>query len=209
MARRSDHTREELAALVVEAAAALVGEDGLRGLAMRRIAERIGYAAGSIYNAVGDLDDVIFRVNARTLDLLSGRLAASAAALAAAPPIERALGLAEAYLEFVIVHRRLWGALFEHARPVEASLPPWFVAARDRPVAIVAAALAPLFPGGEDDRREGVLTLWAALQGVVAMSVDGTVAKLLPDSEPRRLVRLLVCRYLTGQGPSGDAQSAL
>ena len=92
MARRADHTREELANLVVSAAEKLARKEGLRGVAMRRIAAEIGYAPGSIYNAVGDLDRVILRVNARTLERLRAHLAR--AVDPARAPLDNALAVA-------------------------------------------------------------------------------------------------------------------
>lgn len=203
MARRSDHTRAQLAALVIEAASALAAREGLRGIAMRRIAERIGYAPGSIYNAIGDLDDVVLHVNAATLTALAERLAAELVKARDATPAERALVLAEAYLDYVSERRLLWGVLFEHHLPPGRALPRWFIAARDRPVQVVLHALATLFPGSAASRRRAVLTLWAALQGVVSMAIGGTLPSLADQAEPRRVVRLLVGRYVTGTSPDG------
>lgn len=200
MARRKDHSRAELGALVLEAATALATAEGLRGVAMRRIAEAIGYAPGSIYNAVGDLDDVVLRVNGATL---TGLAAALEAALAARPedaPEARALVLAEAYLDYVSARRRLWGMLFEHTLPAGRTAPDWFREMRDAPVQVVMGALGPLFPGDAAERRRAVLTLWAALQGVVAMALSGALAALGDEAEPRRLVHLLVARYVGSGG---------
>jgi AcrR family transcriptional regulator len=192
-----------LAALVVGSASAIAAREGLRGIAMRRIAERIGYSPGSIYNAVGDLDDVVLRVNAATLSALATRLEADLRKAGDVAPPKRALVLAEAYLDFVSEHRLLWGVLFEHRLPPERSLPEWFVASRDQPIQIVLRALAPLFPGRAADRRRAVLTLWAALQGVISMATRGTLTSLADRTEPRRLVRLLVGRYVTGCSSEG------
>ena len=74
MARRSDHSRDQLAAMVVSAARDIVIAEGTAAVTMRKIAAAIGYAAGSIYNAVGDQDAVLRRVNAQTLEGLVARL---------------------------------------------------------------------------------------------------------------------------------------
>ena len=115
MARRVDHTRDELAALVVGAAETLAREEGLRGLGMRRIATAIGYAPGSIYNAVGDFDEVVLRVNARTLGRLRDHLADVVDP--ARPPLDNALAVSDGYLDFVMRQPRLWGLIFEHVLP--------------------------------------------------------------------------------------------
>src|SRR4051812_43532547 len=111
MARRADHTREELAELVVKAAEKLARREGLRGVGMRRIAAEIGYAPGSIYNAVGDLDQVILRVNARTLKRLRTHLAGLVDA--GRPALDNALAVARGYLDFVARQPRLWGLIIE------------------------------------------------------------------------------------------------
>ena len=59
MARRSDHSRDELKALILDCAREIAEEEGLRGLTARRIATEIGYAPGTIYNLFSNLDDLI------------------------------------------------------------------------------------------------------------------------------------------------------
>ena len=44
MARRSDHTREQLHRMALAAARAIVTKEGLRGLSTRRIAKKLGYS---------------------------------------------------------------------------------------------------------------------------------------------------------------------
>src|SRR5215218_6670113 len=124
MARRTDHSREELAELVVAAAEKLARRDGLRGVAMRRIAAEIGYAAGSIYNAVGDLDEVVLRVNARTLERLRAHLAGLVDP--ARSPLENALAVADGYLDFVTRQPCLWGLILEHVLPEGSTFPDWY-----------------------------------------------------------------------------------
>ncbi len=76
MARRADHTREELAGLVVGAAEDLARREGLRGVAMRRIATEIGYAPGSIYSQLPHIapDALPFRAGRKARPLLALRL---------------------------------------------------------------------------------------------------------------------------------------
>ncbi len=70
MARRSDHTRAELHDMALGAARSIVTADGLAGLSTRRVAKAIGYSAGTLYQLFADLDDLIFHLNATTLDAL-------------------------------------------------------------------------------------------------------------------------------------------
>ena len=69
MARRSDHSRDELRRMALEASKKILTKQGLRGLSTRRIAARMGYSAGTLYQIFDDFDDLILQVNAATLDL--------------------------------------------------------------------------------------------------------------------------------------------
>lgn len=191
MARRSDHSRDQLAQMVIEAARAITLKDGWRAVTMRGIAGRIGYAAGSIYNAVGDIDAVLLRVNADTLERLAAKLDAASRGDGEA----RVLALADAYMTFVAAHAPLWSALME--RPPPAQAPDWYAGPRARLLDIVAAAVSPFYPDPKSCRR-AVLALWAALQGVAALSAGGNLA-FAGKFEPRDIARSIVKRYLSGR----------
>jgi AcrR family transcriptional regulator len=194
MARRTDHSREELAALVVGAAEKLARREGLRGVVMRRIAAEIGYSAGSIYNAVGDLDTVVLRVNARTLE----RLRADLAGLVdpARPAIQNALAVADGYLDFVTRQPRLWGLILEHALPQGSAFPDWYEKALAATTNLVDEVLKPLV-ANEDERRRAVATLWASLHGLASLSTSGKLAMVDTD-DPRAMAHLLIRRFLEG-----------
>ena len=188
---RGEHDREGFVALVTGAAESLVRDEGLRGLGMRRLASAIGYAPNSIYNAVGDLDQVVLRVNARTLDRLHAALAA--VLNPARPPRENALALADAYLAFVAADPRVWSLLFEHVAP-DLTFPDWYVEALSRPVSLVDGVLSTLIADA-NERRQAVAALWAALHGLASLSTSNKLAIIAPDA-PSALARLLIGRFL-------------
>ncbi|GJE68983.1 hypothetical protein CHKEEEPN_0506 [Methylorubrum podarium] len=189
---RGEHDREGFIALVAGTAESLVRNEGFRALGMRRLAAAIGYAPNSIYNAVGDLDQVVLRVNARTLARLHAAL--RAVIDPDRPPRENALALADAYLVFVAADPRVWSLLFEHLAAPDQPFPDWYAAALAEPVGLVDAALAPLI-AEPDERRRAVAALWAALHGLASLSTSRKLAVLTPDP-PRDLARLLVGRFL-------------
>lgn len=197
MARRSDHSRGQLADLVLNAARALATEDGLRAVTMRSIAGRIGYAPGSIYNAVGDLDTVLLRLKADTLNRLADHLESVLGSTVRHDRMESLIVVAEAYLGFVADHARLWALLFEHRMP--AGTPPvdWFEAARARPIAIMDGLLVPFFENPAA-RRRATTALWASLQGVAALSIAGTLTATDETADAVDIARSIVRRYLTG-----------
>ena len=201
MARRADHSRDELADLVISAAEALACEEGLRGVAMRRIATAIGYAPGSIYNAVGDLDEVLLRVNARTLKRLRVHLAGVVDPAGA--PLDNALAVADGYLDFVFRQPRLWGLILEHMLPKGSAFPIWYEEALGETMRLVDDVLKPLIVD-EEERRRSVATLWASLHGLASLSTSGKLAVVDTD-DPHAMAHLLIRRFLEGAGPRSQA----
>ena len=201
---RGEHNRAEFTALVAGKAEDLVRRDGLRGLGMRRLAGAVGYAPNSIYNAIGDLDQVVLRVNARTLERLHATL--TAALRTGASPRDNALALADAYLDFVAADPRIWSLVFEHVVAPDMAFPDWYAEALSRAIGLVDTVLAPLIPDAEE-RRQAVATLWAGLHGLASLSTSGKLAVITPEP-PRDLARLLVRRFLGTEPGPGRASGA-
>lgn len=189
---RGEHDRDAFLALVTETAEGLLRAEGLRGLGMRRLASAIGYAPNSIYNSVGDLDQVVLRVNARTFERLRDTLVA--AARPDASPRDNALALADAYLAFVAADPAVWSLVSEYTTSPGAAFPDWYAEALAEAIRPVDAVLAPLIPD-PDERRQAVAALWASLHGLAALSTSRKLAMLTGES-PRALGRMLVGRFL-------------
>src|ERR1044071_4422200 len=66
--------RRKLRDDLIEAAGRTIEREGLRGMKARDLALRVGCAVGAIYNVFTDLDDLIFAVNALTLEQLEKTL---------------------------------------------------------------------------------------------------------------------------------------
>jgi AcrR family transcriptional regulator len=199
MARRSDHSREELSELVIQAARSIAAAEGWSAVTMRALAARIGYAPGSIYNAVGDLDTVLLRVNAATLDALADQLEATLRKFGPEADITaRAVAIADGYMQFVAKNARLWASVLERVPRADDPVPDWYTAPRARLIETVSAAIAPLYPNARA-RRRAVVALWAALQGVAALATGGNLAFAAGEIEPRDIARSIVLRYLTGR----------
>lgn len=194
---RGEHDRAGFQALVAEAAEGIVRESGIRGLGMRPLAAAIGYAPNSIYNAVGDLDQVVLRVNARTIARL--RAALEAALDPEAAPLANALALADAYLAFVASDPAVWNLVHDYVPAPGTAIPEEHPRALAEATGLVGRVLAPLLPDAAE-RERVVAALWASLHGLAALSTSGKLAALTPET-PRALARMLVGRVLG----AGDA----
>lgn len=192
MPRKMKVSRSDLPELVLDAAERSAVRDGLRGIAMRRIAQEVGVVPGSIYNFVGDIDDIIVRLKARILGRLREHL--KAAIDPNADAASNALALSDAYLGFVWGNERLWSVIIEHSFSEELPMPDWYGAELAQTLAVVNEVVKPLVPAAEE-REQAVVTLWAALHGLASLSVSGKLTTFSEDSR-RVMARRLVARFL-------------
>ena len=193
MARRSDHSRDELRRMALEASKKILTKQGLRGLSTRRIAARMGYSAGTLYQIFDDFDDLILQVNAATLDGLSEFCVG--VDFAAGPEVALQ-DLASRYIEYVGRNRGLWNAMFEHNLPEGRTAPVWYVERTQRLLGLGERAIEPLFrPGEEKLRRHEANVLWSGLYGIALLAA----AKKLPLGEsPQLMVQSLIRNYIEG-----------
>ena len=110
MARRSDHTKEELQELIVGETMKLVDEFGATNITAREIAARIGYAPGTLYTHFDNLADIFLQVNARILVRLKAQV--QGAIDSADDPADRLLEMGYAYLGFAEAHPHWFALLF-------------------------------------------------------------------------------------------------
>lgn len=189
MARRADHSREELARLVVETAEDLIAAEGIDNFSARILSRAIGYTAGTLYHHFKDLDDIVTQVNARTLMGL-------AQTFAEAPPSEdpgQALhNLADAFLGYIALKPNLWNALFEFRRKPGQPVPDWYVEAIASLIRIVADCFVRLRPDRpEVDARKSGQLVFASIHSVVSLENSGRLG-LVMDRNINEVVHELI-----------------
>lgn len=196
MARRSDHTRDELREMALQAAESIVEEHGIEGLTARKIAARIGYTVGSLYLIFRNLDELVLNVNARTLDELYETLEAAAARCR--QPRRCLLTLAHTYIDFVSNNTSRWKLLFLHPMPAQEPLPQWYTERFEHIFDLVATHLEPL-AGRRSRKKIGLAAqaLWGGVHGICALSIhqfgDG-----LARQPVRATTDSLIEHYLAG-----------
>lgn len=195
MARRSDHSREELHDLAMAAARAIVVRDGLQGLTARRVANAIGYSPGTLYNIFNGLDDLTVHLNGQTLDQLYGSLSSRPKTNEAFHDVRQLL---VGYLEFLENNRNLWKTLFEYRLPSDQTLPPWYLEKVANLLGLIESALSPLFPSGEKSACAGAArVLWASLHGICSLSQSGKL-QVVSDQDVAEMTEMLVVCFVSG-----------
>jgi AcrR family transcriptional regulator len=65
MARRSEHSRNEIKTMVLEAAENIVREQGFSALKIRQISADMGYTVASVYMVFENMDDLNTQIKTR------------------------------------------------------------------------------------------------------------------------------------------------
>lgn len=195
MARRSDHSREELYDLAMNAARDIVRREGLRALTARSLATAIGYSPGTLYNLFENLDELALHVNAATLEALYAAVSQDEPSGDPETDLNRMLGR---YLEFLQQNPALWTAIFDYRRQTAADLPAWYLNKVQRLMQLVENALAPLFESNDArELREAAAVLWTSLHGICTLAEDGRLSLVSARSVPQ-MAQSLIAHYLTG-----------
>jgi len=180
MGRRSDHTREELRAMILREGHRQLAQVGFAHFSAREVAKRIGYSIGTLYNVFGSYDALMLAINGRTLDLWREALAAA---------LESATGdrlhtAIRAYFEFATHHRHAWTAIYDFRLPEGDPLPEFYeekIAAITQIVVDEVAAALP--PPRREEAPALARSLLATVHGHCFFTLNGTFA-LLGETDP-------------------------
>jgi len=196
MARRSDHSREELREMALSAAENIVMEQGYEGLSARKVATAIGYTVGTLYLVFENIDDLILNVNARTLDRLHSRM--SAVQANALDPGDYVVTLGEVYISFADQDPHRWAMVFEHRLADEREVPAWYQEKIMRMFAMVEDGLEPL--AGRRPHSEvtqAARAIWGGVHGICILALSGTL-DITGVESVQELTRSLIRNYLVG-----------
>ncbi|MGH1351503.1 MAG: TetR/AcrR family transcriptional regulator [Methyloligellaceae bacterium] len=182
MARRSDHTREELKKLMIRSAKEIIAEKGLMGLTAREIAGKIGYSAGTIYNVFSNLNEIIYHLEIEVLESLESFLETLSDEL---QPDEQLLLFTEKYLDYIDGYFNSWQLLIEHKAPHDMQIPGWYREKFERIISLVELRMKPLFSAEDISGVErAARVFWAGLHGIIILSGSDKLA--IADNENRK-----------------------
>ncbi|MGB4101550.1 MAG: WHG domain-containing protein [Alphaproteobacteria bacterium] len=172
MARRQEHTPEELRAMICGAAEKIVAVHGLPALTARRLAQAIGYAPGTIYNIYTDMNALIMAVNTATLQRLHDHCLEMLRGTR--PGFARVRRLAHAYIDFARVHELSWRALF--ITGAAGQLPESYRQIQTALFQMIESTLRESLLIPRVEAAEAARLLWASLHGITVLELDGRLA---------------------------------
>jgi AcrR family transcriptional regulator len=178
--RRSDHSREELRAMIIAEGHRQISEVGYARFSAREVAKRIGYSIGTIYNVFGTHDDLMLAINGETLDRWRDHLEARLAGRTK----DRLRIAVEAYFEFAILHRNAWTALYDFRLAENAPTPPHYAQKVEDITDLVVTEIAGALP--IERQIEAIpltRSLLACVHGHCVFTLNGTF-KILGETDP-------------------------
>jgi AcrR family transcriptional regulator len=196
MARRSDHSREEIREMALAAAEKIVSEQGYPALSSRKVAAAIGYTVGTLYLVFENLDDLILQVNARTLDRLHRRMIADQAQCNDA--LTCLLQLGHSYIRFADEEPHIWRLIFEPRRIDDGAPSPRFREKVAGMFSLVEERLTPL--ANHRSQREiaqAARALWGGVHGICMLAITDTLGVAGIESV-QEITQVLMHNFLRG-----------
>lgn len=197
MGRRSDHGRDELEALILEAGQQLMAKTGYGRFSAREVAKRIGYSVGTIMHVFGNVDGLVMAINSRTFSLWADWLETKLQAVTGSARIE---ALVRGYFDFAEANRNLWTAIYEHRMPEDLDMPEQLLDERVRLTCIIVREVEAVLPGEtKGDAVRLARSLIATVHGHCAFALGGSFA-LMGESDPLDLAEQRVAETLKAHG---------
>ncbi|ENM5761747.1 TetR/AcrR family transcriptional regulator [Vibrio mimicus] len=170
MARRNDHTREELVALTLDRVKQFLDTHSYHELSLRKVATMIGYVPSTLVNVFGNYNLLLLHVVAQTLDELAQE--AQQAVKSTPYPKDALYQLAYCYHDFAKRNPYRWQLIFEHNMNGEA-LPEWQAQRIDNMTSMLEGLLKVIAPlRSEQEVVQASRVLWSGVHGITVLSVD-------------------------------------
>ncbi|WP_395398014.1 TetR/AcrR family transcriptional regulator [Novosphingobium sp. BL-8A] len=197
MGRRSDHSRAELEALILDAGQQLMEEVGFARFSAREVAKRIGYSVGTVMHVFGSVDGLVLEINTRTFILWAEWLERQ---LEGTDGSARIRALVEGYFGFASQRRNLWSAIYEHRLPEGMDMPEDFARRRSGLMAVVEREVAAILtPTHAAEAPRLSRSLVATVHGHCSFALGGSFA-LMGETQPFDLAMTRVLESLHANG---------
>lgn len=194
MARRNDHTREELVALTLTTVKDFLAENSYHELSLRKVATMIGYVPSTLVNVFGSYNLLLLHAVAQTLDELSEE--AKQVVTKSKDPNTALYELAYCYHDFAQRHPYRWQLIFEHNMNGE-TLPEWQSERIDAMTGMLEQLLQVIAPQrSQSEVLKASRVLWSGVHGITLLSVDDKFFAAEPI-DGKVLIENLLSNYLS------------
>lgn len=190
MARRNEHSLDEIKTMVLDAAETIIINEGYSALTVRKIAMKMGYTVGSIYMVFSSMADLIMHIKGNTVDDLNKQLQQ----VPDCTPERYIAELAKTYLKFASQNFNRWSMVF--AQDIEP--PEWYQEKINQLFNRVETRFTQITPScSAQQSKQAARALWSGVHGICALSLtDRLDSAGINDVES--VVVLLVKSFIAG-----------
>ena len=194
MGRRSEHTKEELHKLIVDATLELVREQGAASVTARLIAQAVGYTPGMLYSIFENQQAIFLHVNVLSLDSLYAQCMRAQKKAKGPENSIRAMGMA--YLEFAEKNTNQFHLMFQ-PMPLPNTVLPLELGSRIQSLfELVEQDLIALDPNASTSAvKLGARSLWSGVHGAAALSLTDQLYSEEKNAD-QLVVNMLVSRFI-------------
>ena len=196
MGRRSDHSREELQTLIIEATLLLVKQKGASKVTARQIAQAVGYTPGMLYSIFTNLQDIFLYVNEEGVRTLFNLCIEAQRQSKNPEDAIHSMGLA--YLKFAEKHTHQFDLMFSRETQGATANPssPALSGRISSLFELVEDELRTLNTSANDEQVTlGARALWSGVHGTAALNLSN---QLYHDTKhaDRNIVKALIGGFL-------------
>lgn len=195
MARRNDHTREELIELTLTEVQHFLMQHSHHELSLRKVASMIGYAPSTLVNIFGNYNLLLLHAVAQTIDEL--KIMAADTVSQSDSYLNALYQLAYCYHDFAKANPYRWQLIFQHTMHGE-SLPEWQAERIDQLTSMLEELIMHISSGrSKTEVVEASRVVWAGVHGITLLSVDNKFFTQTPV-DGKQLITNLLDNYLAG-----------
>lgn len=204
MARRKDHSPDELKHWVIESVTSFLQHQSASELSLRKVAKMVEYSPGTLINLFGSYAHLILEVNAFTLDQISERLEKRLNTAEELDAHQQLTEFAVEYLHFAQHHSHQWRLVFEHR--LETEVPQWQQSRINQLFFLIETRLKLISPAApERECQKAARTIWASVHGICMLEVDDKLFSPIEISG-QEMITSLVDHYLTSWSHKNNKQ---
>jgi len=180
-------------------------EEGIDGVSMRKVAERVGVTAPAIYRYFRDKDELLHEIVVSGMNTLQEYLKP---ALAGEDPLGRLRQLSEAYLDFALEQPRYFDFAFLFPRRAFRRIPDEIQQHNWTTLGLALEQVAHCVQAGlfrKEDPEQLAILLWSTVHGLVILFRTGRLGN--DEAAFRQLYRATVDRQFEALRPAAGGSA--
>jgi AcrR family transcriptional regulator len=190
---RSDQALEQIRESMIDAALAIIMEEGFTSLTMRRLATRMRMSAANLYNYFRSKDEIYLSIVIQGFRMLKKAL--DKAYRSSRSPARRARAMMEAYVRFGIENKAYYDIMFTRPTPKYndyVDTPYEKLSGIEMKISMDIAGLAMdalndlwnrSAPLSEEETVHHIVKIWSLLHGMVSLSNSNIIGYVAHDME--------------------------